>query len=157
MVRALKGLDLKRKLSVLGIFWLGGFVCIAAIIRFVFLLKQIFQLTDFRKNQYPSITVAFIWAEIEPNASVIAACLPTYAPLFREGTAVHRFFRYLGTKFTAATARRVQIPRPATSKGYNELDGSLDRTKDLELSNSSSQIEPVQVPVDVEKGLATPR
>ncbi|KAH7117020.1 hypothetical protein B0J11DRAFT_593143 [Dendryphion nanum] len=74
----------KQKISILGIFWLGGFVCVAAIVRFVFLHQTIYRLKDYGSNQYSYITKAFMWAEIEPNTSVVAACLPTYGPLFQK-------------------------------------------------------------------------
>ncbi|KAF2794554.1 hypothetical protein K505DRAFT_374565 [Melanomma pulvis-pyrius CBS 109.77] len=82
MIKSLQ-VNTKQKISILGIFWLGGFVCVSAIIRFVLLYNSIYRLSDYGKNQYSSITAAFIWAEVEPNTSVIAACLPTYGPLFR--------------------------------------------------------------------------
>ncbi|KAF2470810.1 GPCR, PTH-type, partial [Lindgomyces ingoldianus] len=81
MIKSLH-INTKKKISILGIFWLGGFVCVSAIVRFVFLYNSIYRLTSLGQNQYSSITTAFIWAEVEPNASVIAACLPTYGPLF---------------------------------------------------------------------------
>ncbi|PVH94064.1 hypothetical protein DM02DRAFT_618862 [Periconia macrospinosa] len=91
VIRTLR-VNTKRKLSIIGIFWLGGFVCVSAIVRFVFFYNNAYKLdSNYGRNTYSSITVAFIWAEIEPNCSVIAACLPTYGPYFRADGVVPRF------------------------------------------------------------------
>ena len=38
------------------------------------------------------MTQGYLWSEIEPNCSVIAACLPTFGPLFTHGrSTVSRF------------------------------------------------------------------
>lgn len=59
--------------------------CIAASIRFYYLYQSNHQvLTGPRPNLYYNATRGFIWAHIEPNCSIVAACLPTYGPLFME-------------------------------------------------------------------------
>jgi hypothetical protein len=90
--------NMKQKISILGIFWLGAFVCVSAIVRFVYLYKTIYRLTDYGENQYRSITTAFIWAEVEPNTAVIAACLPTFRPLFSERSCFVKIIRFLRMK-----------------------------------------------------------
>ncbi|KAJ4298035.1 hypothetical protein N0V90_005934 [Kalmusia sp. IMI 367209] len=128
----------RRKLSIIGIFWLGGFVCVSSIIRFVYLFNSLYRLTDFGKNQYSSITNAFIWAEVEPNAAVIAACLPTYGPLFKEGGLFPKILNSLrSTTSGSSPSRNVHTPQPAppaalgnhTSVGYVELDDVTKSTK----------------------------
>ncbi|KAF2273323.1 uncharacterized protein EI97DRAFT_461205 [Westerdykella ornata] len=122
MIKSLK-VTTKEKISILGIFWLGGFVCVSAIIRFVFLYNSIYRLTDFGQNQYSSITVAFIWAEVEPNTSVIAACLPTYRPLFKNGVLLPRMVSSmrsaLGLPAKQATGSDVTGSNPSE---YYQLD-----------------------------------
>lgn len=39
------------------------------------------------------MTQGYIWSEIEPNCSVIAACLPTFGPLFTNGRSTVSRFR----------------------------------------------------------------
>ncbi|KAF2689800.1 hypothetical protein K458DRAFT_358875 [Lentithecium fluviatile CBS 122367] len=118
--------NLKRKISIIGIFWLGGFVCVSAIIRFVLLYRSIYRLTDYGENQYSSITQAFIWAEIEPNTSVIAACLPTYGPLFKEGGLVPFIWQSVRSSLGLSSGTGRDTGRSATGDttavGYYELD-----------------------------------
>lgn len=84
MIRSLK-MPTRRKVQIAGIFWLGGFCCIAASIRFYYLYQSNHQvLTGPRPNMFYNATRGFIWAHIEPNCSIVAACLPTYGPLFME-------------------------------------------------------------------------
>ncbi|KAM6476690.1 hypothetical protein HDV62DRAFT_402613 [Trichoderma sp. SZMC 28011] len=67
-----------QRLSVLGIFFLGGFVCVAGIVRIVVLL-QMFKSADLTWN----MSQAFIWSSVEPNIGIVCACLPTLRPLLR--------------------------------------------------------------------------
>ncbi|KAL2005210.1 hypothetical protein VTN00DRAFT_2420 [Thermoascus crustaceus] len=67
-----------QKLAVCGIFLLGGFVCIAGIVRVHFLTFM---------GQGPDLTwnmaQAFIWSSVEPCIGIVSACLPTLRPLVR--------------------------------------------------------------------------
>ncbi|KAF2866150.1 hypothetical protein BDV95DRAFT_214116 [Massariosphaeria phaeospora] len=132
MVRSLR-VNTRQKISILGIFWLGGFVCISAIVRFVFLYNSIYQLTDFGQNRYSKVTAAFIWAEIEPNCSVIAACLPTYGPFFKEGRFLPGFFRSLRSKIgLSPTSRHMSHPIGTSHKdgsAYYELSKTAGSKK----------------------------
>lgn len=128
MIKSLH-VNTKQKISILGIFWLGGFVCVSAIIRFVFLVKSINRLADLGQNQYNSITVAFIWAEVEPNTSVVAACLPTYGPLFKEGTFFPSIVRSVRTAL-GMPSKTVSGTHPSeatntNNSGYYELDRTI--------------------------------
>ncbi|ORY13611.1 hypothetical protein BCR34DRAFT_599781 [Clohesyomyces aquaticus] len=118
----------RKKISILGIFWLGGFVCVSATIRFVLLYRSIYRLTSLGQNQYSSVTKAFIWAEVEPNASVIAACLPTYGPFFSETGIVSSFIRSLRSAWYTSTGSRKGVRGSnvarSQSSGYYELDRS---------------------------------
>ncbi|KAJ5588538.1 hypothetical protein N7537_011216 [Penicillium hordei] len=70
-------LRLSQKLSILGIFLLGGFVCVASIMRVVTL--NIFENDDISY----SIMEAATWTFVEPCVGIICACLPTMRPLLR--------------------------------------------------------------------------
>ena len=123
VIRTLK-VNTRRKASIMAIFWLGGFVCISAIVRFVLFYRSINGLTDFGENQYSSITSAFIWSEIEPNTSVIAACLPTYGPFFKENGVVPRFVHSVKSSLGMSTASERGADASMQSKvsaGYLEL------------------------------------
>ncbi|KZF23478.1 hypothetical protein L228DRAFT_238042 [Xylona heveae TC161] len=67
-----------QKLAVTGIFLLGGFVCIAGIVRLHF-LSQMYVTPDFTWNMAQS----FIWSCVEPCIGIVCACLPTLRPLLR--------------------------------------------------------------------------
>lgn len=129
MIKSLR-VNTKQKISILGIFWLGGFVCISAIVRFVYLYNQTYRITNYGENQYSSITVAFIWAEIEPNMSIIAACLPVYGPLFKEGMFFPRLARslsaLLGHSIKTRTRTRTTATNNASMDGYYELDKTIN-------------------------------
>ncbi|RAH48747.1 uncharacterized protein BO95DRAFT_461005 [Aspergillus brunneoviolaceus CBS 621.78] len=72
------------KVLVCGIFMLGGFVCIASVIRLYYLtfLKTSVDITWV-------IGDVFIWSSVEPCVGILCACLPTLQPLLRY--AVKRF------------------------------------------------------------------
>ncbi|KAF2727078.1 hypothetical protein EJ04DRAFT_506292 [Polyplosphaeria fusca] len=137
MVKALH-VDFKKKIYILGIFWLGAFVCIAAIIRFETLYRSIYHLGALGQNRYSTLTEAYIWAAVEPNVAVIAACLPTYGPLFAENGVLTPVVRSIKGAFsmsrgtargsrTAAGAKAVE--GSGGSSGYYELDKTLTSNK----------------------------
>lgn len=75
----------RRKWLIAGIFWLGGFCVISSTVRLAFVIKFVAGYTGLG-SYYSSLVVNnLIWMIIEPCASVIAACLPTFGPLFRDG------------------------------------------------------------------------
>jgi hypothetical protein len=131
MVKHLK-VTTKQKFSIMGIFWLGGFVCISAIVRFVFLYNSLYKLKSLNGSQYSMMTRAFIWAEVEPNTAVIAACLPTYGPLFTDskiGSGILRSLKSIlsnlstSSKPLSENSKDLSISN-ASSGGYYELDRS---------------------------------
>ncbi|KAK3214384.1 hypothetical protein GRF29_28g2918053, partial [Pseudopithomyces chartarum] len=70
-----------RKFAVIAIFWLGAFCVVCAAARLHLLNESIHSVTD-NPNAYANLTIAFVFAEMEPNASVMAASLPMLRPLF---------------------------------------------------------------------------
>ncbi|KAH6675790.1 hypothetical protein B0J14DRAFT_372320 [Halenospora varia] len=92
----------RAKVMVSGIFSLGIFCVVASIMRLVYFvrLKNLPE-TD---RQLSTITFyCFIWSVIEPNTSIIAACLPTFTPLVKEFPRIKSF---LSSKFSSFTSRR---------------------------------------------------
>ncbi|KAJ9210487.1 hypothetical protein DTO166G4_7954 [Paecilomyces variotii] len=75
---ALRSLDLpqRQRLALMGIFAVGGFVCITSIFRLIS-LKVIAQSSD---PTYDNVGAA-TWSAIECNVGIICACLPTLRPL----------------------------------------------------------------------------
>ncbi|KAF9876561.1 integral membrane protein pth11-like protein [Colletotrichum karsti] len=70
----------RTKTSIIGIMLLGGFVCVASVVR-IYYLNGLFQNIDVTWWMGPG----FAWSSLEPSVAIISACLPTYAPLFRMG------------------------------------------------------------------------
>ncbi|KAF5493503.1 Satratoxin biosynthesis SC1 cluster protein 4 [Colletotrichum fructicola] len=70
----------RTKTSIIGIMLLGGFVCVASVVR-IYYLNGLFQNIDVTWWMGPS----FAWSSLEPSVAIISACLPTFAPLFRMG------------------------------------------------------------------------
>ena len=125
MIKSLS-INTRKKISILGIFWLGGFVCVSAVIRFVLLYKYIYKLQDYGRNDYSSVTSAFIWAEIEPNVSVVAACLPTYGPLFRAGAFFPTAMRSLRSILGMSSKSKTPSGSPNSNPdGYYEIDRTI--------------------------------
>ncbi|KAI1178724.1 hypothetical protein F4777DRAFT_536536 [Nemania sp. FL0916] len=66
-----------HKRAIISIFLLGGFVCIASILRLVAVLRQ---------SSSPDVTWNIvnqsIWASVEANLAIVSACLPTLRPVW---------------------------------------------------------------------------
>ncbi|CAL5869863.1 uncharacterized protein PFLUO_LOCUS4094 [Penicillium psychrofluorescens] len=67
-----------QRAAVIGILFLGGFVCVAGIVRVVVLTKN----TDSDDPSW-SIAPVFAWSCVEPFIGIVCACLPTFSPIFR--------------------------------------------------------------------------
>ncbi|CAI7630001.1 unnamed protein product [Penicillium glandicola] len=66
-----------QKILLSGIFLVGGFVCIASLVR-------IYYITFLASHDYTwHVGEVFIWSSIEPSIAILCACLPTLHPLFR--------------------------------------------------------------------------
>ncbi|OJJ37785.1 hypothetical protein ASPWEDRAFT_50858 [Aspergillus wentii DTO 134E9] len=74
------GLQMPRgqKLAISGIFLLGGFVCVATIVR-------IWTITKMKSSVDITWVIgdAMIWSNVEPCVGIVSACLPTLRPLLR--------------------------------------------------------------------------
>ncbi|CAJ2503150.1 Uu.00g105440.m01.CDS01 [Anthostomella pinea] len=68
----------QKKLAVCGVMLLGGFVCVASVVR-------IWAFADFAST--PDVTwiaaQVFLWSSVEPAFGIVSACLPSFRPLFR--------------------------------------------------------------------------
>ncbi|GME48539.1 integral membrane protein [Neofusicoccum parvum] len=72
-------MPLGERLAVITILMLGGFVCIACILRIIS-LKQFLNATDLTWAMAP----VFVWSCVEPFVGLICACLPTFGPYYRK-------------------------------------------------------------------------
>ncbi|KAL8815107.1 MAG: hypothetical protein Q9223_005721 [Gallowayella weberi] len=69
-------LDTKQKISLSGIFLLGGLVCVASLMRLM--TTGDLKAKDFT---YKAVNL-YMWSQIEPATALVCACIPTYRPLF---------------------------------------------------------------------------
>ncbi|KAI0886272.1 uncharacterized protein GGS22DRAFT_126785 [Annulohypoxylon maeteangense] len=76
----------RRKLLLLGVFWMGFFCVVATTVRlyFGYKLSQAGSGRPVSDEEFSYVSVNnVIWAELESCCSIIAGCLPTYGPLIR--------------------------------------------------------------------------
>ncbi|KAL6818943.1 hypothetical protein GGI42DRAFT_359809 [Trichoderma sp. SZMC 28013] len=71
-------MPIAQRMTVLGIFFLGGFACVAGLYR-IFVELWMFKSIDLTWG----MSQAFIWSSVEPNIGIVCACLPTFRPLMR--------------------------------------------------------------------------
>ncbi|MCJ1228021.1 hypothetical protein MMC12_004680 [Toensbergia leucococca] len=68
-------IERSQKLSMCGIFALGGFECVTAIVHLVYLVRT----TQVNGSSY--YVDAMVWTAVEPSIGVVSACLPSMRPL----------------------------------------------------------------------------
>ncbi|KAJ5374129.1 hypothetical protein N7517_006135 [Penicillium concentricum] len=120
-----------QKFMVSGIFLLGGFVCIASIIRIYYM--------TFLKTS-PDVTWimgdVFIWSSVEPSIGIVCACLPTLHPLLRSfvarvfGSSTGRYAEPSSNQESAKKNIFVRRPMPL------DWDESLLSTRDVHVEMS---------------------
>ncbi|KAI2784130.1 hypothetical protein F4815DRAFT_456939 [Daldinia loculata] len=69
-----------RKISIMLIFWLGIFCCVASIVRVVFLAELLSAVVE-AKESIAIQSKQFVFLVLEPHCSIIAGCLPCYGSL----------------------------------------------------------------------------
>ncbi|KAJ5223155.1 integral membrane protein PTH11-like protein [Penicillium citrinum] len=82
-----------QKILIIGIFLLGGFVCVASIVRIYYM--------TFLANSVDITWImgdVFIWSSVEPCIGILCACLPTLKPLLRH--ALHHISIFSSSKNT---------------------------------------------------------
>ncbi|KAK5999070.1 hypothetical protein PT974_01458 [Cladobotryum mycophilum] len=94
----------KRKISVALIFWLGIFCCIAAAVRLWLLDSSIRGVVKAQDTVFNE-SKQFIFMILEPNCSIIAACLPCYGPLIAGGRAAESIIRSVRSVFSLRSIR----------------------------------------------------
>ncbi|KAL2020336.1 hypothetical protein VTK56DRAFT_8564 [Thermocarpiscus australiensis] len=134
----------KRKVAVALIFWLGAFCCVAAIVRTVLLDQSIREVVG--SNSYDHVanqSKQYIFMVLEPNCSILAACLPTYGPLVAGGRAPESILRSVRSVFSLRSAGG-SASRSRTGGhggGIGGIGGRLDSAKSGDRSASESQVE----------------
>ncbi|KAL8788355.1 MAG: hypothetical protein Q9213_001752 [Squamulea squamosa] len=106
-------LDRSKKIGVCGLFLLGGFVCIASIVRFYYL-----EGIDTTPDPTWDTVNPSIWTTVEPCIGVVSACLPIMAPFLR--THIIAF---------STSVFRSRKPWRGASSGYTRQSGSAGANK----------------------------
>ncbi|KAH8805115.1 hypothetical protein F5884DRAFT_440581 [Xylogone sp. PMI_703] len=125
-------MPLAKRLSVLGIFALGGFVCIAGVIRLV-VLSKMFASADLTWG----MSQAFIWSSVEPNIGIVCACLPTLYPLLRR--CLPSWFPGSSLNASSAPAYGTGASRLRSQNG--DFYALTDRSKDQHSKDNKSEDE----------------
>lgn len=105
------------KCQLMGIFLLGGFVCVASVIRVPY-IAHISLVDPSWSDVYGSI-----WSIVELNLGIVSACLPTLRPLFRHA------FRGDHPAVGPGNQMAVKKPRMSTEDG---LSDNIPMTKDID-------------------------
>ncbi|KUI67227.1 hypothetical protein VM1G_02944 [Cytospora mali] len=114
-----------RKLQVVAIFWLGIFCCVSSAVRFYYLYSEIYGATALTgPDRYMKTSTAFIWGTVEPNASIIAACLPCYAPFFTKGQGLPSLFAKFGSFFSSGRGNKAKATESSDDTFPLGSDGS---------------------------------
>ncbi|KAI0406835.1 hypothetical protein F4802DRAFT_556278 [Xylaria palmicola] len=118
-------LPLPKKISVVGIFVLGGLTCILSLIRFLGAKQAIYDRSDITWISW----LPLIWAVAEPCLGTVCACLPILQPLVRAARA------RMGKSLSSG-------PEPSYEKGTGASQPKRKAVvphedRDVELRNSS--------------------
>ena len=97
--------------------------CIAAAIRFYYLYKGEPKVQGSPgHSHYSYATREYIWGHIEPSCSIVAACLPTYGPIFIGNKSLERWMNslrsFMSLRSNSGSSYRFRTP----PDGY-ERDG----------------------------------
>lgn len=97
-----------QKVLVSSIFLLGGFVCVASIVRIYFmtLLSRSLDITWIMGD-------VFIWSSVEPCIGIVCACLPTLQPLLKSALKHILGSSLVAGKFGASSSHEVELQRKA--------------------------------------------
>ncbi|MCJ1312975.1 hypothetical protein MMC25_006651 [Agyrium rufum] len=132
-------LDKKNRQVLTAIFLLGGFVCIASVVRLYYLAKYLNPSYSATGDITYDITDIIIWSAIEPCVGIICACLPTLGPIFR----THSFESWFGG---IRSYMRLGSSRKSSQS-------SASGSNDVSLQHSSEKL-PVEKHRDLESGLS---
>ncbi|SCV36303.1 related to integral membrane protein [Fusarium fujikuroi] len=104
-------MSLRKKIGVVSILLLGGFVCAASVVRIHF-LAELSKTNDVTRAMGP----VFIWSDVEPCIAIVSACLPHLAPL-----------------------RHIVRDKISSTFGSQDAKGTGIRSKELKSATSNSK------------------
>ncbi|KAH6640282.1 hypothetical protein F5144DRAFT_559867 [Chaetomium tenue] len=138
----------ERKVAVALIFWLGAFCAVAAIVRTVLLDQSIREVVS--SDGYDRVanqSRQYIFMVLEPNCSILAACLPTYGPLLSGGRAPESIVRSVRSVFSLRSARSNNASAASLPRSRHKSAGeSQVELHDLEGEDYSHKVSREVVP-----------
>ncbi|KAL2807800.1 hypothetical protein BJX63DRAFT_425109 [Aspergillus granulosus] len=107
-----------QKWAISGIFLLGGFVCVATIVR-------IYTITKMKSSVDITWVIgdAMIWSNVEPCIGIVSACLPTLRPLLRH---IPHFRGFFSSNQQSENVRNSKSLNP--SSGPGSMTASANRS-----------------------------
>ncbi|KXX79073.1 hypothetical protein MMYC01_203048 [Madurella mycetomatis] len=114
----------ERKVAVTLIFWLGAFCAVAAIVRTALLDQSIREVVS--SDSYSLVSnqsKQYIFMVLEPNCSILAACLPTYGPLVSGGRAPESIVRSVRSVFSIRSTRSNNVSAASLPRSHNKSAG----------------------------------
>ncbi|KAL8848317.1 MAG: hypothetical protein Q9221_006671 [Calogaya cf. arnoldii] len=125
-IRPILKLQLKwsKKIKVYAILGLGIFCTVCASVRFYYANLQLHVVFQATAQEKATITTnSSLWSKLEPSASIIAACLPTYGPLFKNRT-LGSMFKSAASFFSIRSKSRSSAFDPSKGQGSEEYNGA---------------------------------
>ncbi|KAH8588161.1 hypothetical protein B0O99DRAFT_747042 [Bisporella sp. PMI_857] len=102
-------MPIRQKVTVCGIFLLGGFVVLSGVVRIIAMFNALKPNPDRSYERAP----AFYWATIETGVGIVSACLPTMRPLLsRSGP--ESIIRSVQRKIQSTLSRTKLVPEDYT-------------------------------------------
>ncbi|KAI6081657.1 hypothetical protein F4821DRAFT_23082 [Hypoxylon rubiginosum] len=102
-------LRLSKKLTVIGIFLLGAFVCVVSILRLTAIWVPPYIRGDFSRT--------FLWSTMQLGIAIICSCLPTYGPLI---SSLSRSLPSIRSLFTSNKSQATESRTPM--RRFNIVD-----------------------------------
>ncbi|KAI0472504.1 hypothetical protein F4859DRAFT_515348 [Xylaria cf. heliscus] len=99
-------MKLRYKILIAGILWLGAFCVVADSIRLYYSVQEVKSAAvSVGTDRYYIARNVWLWDRITPCASVITACLPTYAPLVKGRDMLESLIRTAGSWLSFGSSR----------------------------------------------------
>ncbi|PYI10679.1 hypothetical protein BO78DRAFT_414316 [Aspergillus sclerotiicarbonarius CBS 121057] len=126
----------QKKLGVLLIFWLGAFCCVAAIVRLVLLHASLSKVaTDPSMVRLQSKMIIFML--LEPNCSIMAACLPCFGTFFVGGRSLGSMIRSFRSVFSVRSQNSTYSKASARNRSLKLLTDSAEGFRGEELVDTN--------------------
>ncbi|KAI1145081.1 hypothetical protein F4825DRAFT_457867 [Nemania diffusa] len=129
-------MPLRRKIAVVGIFWLGIFCCVAAAVRLALVHRVLTNVLTTGTQVYLQ-SLQFVFLMLEPHISITAACLPCYGPLLEGGRSPESLVR--SVRSIISLASRGSSSSNSKQRTAVRLDSNNDSQHEINLEGVNSK------------------